>query len=247
MAERKLKLNQIIAIEKTTKNRIQGEVTSLYNQLKKPDLYSGLSREYTPKEDDGEKLPSESKKVQFTVAEHLNDVRDLQQELWDVILTKDIGNCESKADIVVEDQTLATNVPVTTLLYLEKRLDELRTIIDVIPVLDASQNWQRGEDGLSRSEPKFTSRTKNVEIPQIVVQATEEHPAQYHVHKDTVIVGTWENTQLSGALSATQKRDMQRKINKLREAVKQAREKANMQDVERQHNFGKSLLDYVLG
>jgi hypothetical protein len=40
------KLNQVLAVEKATKGRILGEVTTMHQTLQKPSLLSGFSKTY---------------------------------------------------------------------------------------------------------------------------------------------------------------------------------------------------------
>ena len=58
------KLNQIIAVEKGVKSAVSREVTDNYHQLQKAALLTGISRTYTPRDDEGDKLPAEYTKVQ---------------------------------------------------------------------------------------------------------------------------------------------------------------------------------------
>jgi len=59
-----MRLNQVIAIEKSIKTKSQHEVVSLYKQLDKAPLLDGLSRTYQPKDEEGEVYPPEIKRVQ---------------------------------------------------------------------------------------------------------------------------------------------------------------------------------------
>jgi hypothetical protein len=46
------------------------------------------------------------------------------------------------ADVVVDGVVLATAVPVTHLLFLDKQLSDMRTFIAKLPVLDPAKEWQ---------------------------------------------------------------------------------------------------------
>src|SRR5687768_9761552 len=65
----KVKLNQIIAVEKGTKERVHKEFTSIYQSFAKTEPMQGISRTYQPATEDGEQLPPEHKYVQVNVAE----------------------------------------------------------------------------------------------------------------------------------------------------------------------------------
>jgi hypothetical protein len=248
MAERKPRLNQIVAIEKGTKQRVNSEGAVLLKQYAKPVLFKGITREYEPLQDDGEQFPEENQKVQAVAEDSLQTWTDLQKELWDLVLTKDKGNCIAKADIVIDNEVIAESVPATTLLFLEKQLDDLRKFIDAIPTLDPAYDWQEsGGTGLAHSKPVKTHKTKKVHKPVTLVEATEEHPAQAQLVTEDVTIGHWSTTRISGEMSVKQKKSLAYRATKLRNALKEAREQANMTEVDKESNFAKKLLDYVTG
>jgi hypothetical protein len=51
------KLNQIVAIEKSVKSRVYGEITEMHKLAQKPDLFSGFSKQYRKKDEEGEDCP----------------------------------------------------------------------------------------------------------------------------------------------------------------------------------------------
>src|ERR1051326_5322425 len=137
------KLNQIIAIEKGVKSQAYGQLTQVDKANQKPDLFNGMVRAYRPKDDsDDEKLPAESKRVQIRANEVLNRIAQLSTEWWDITARKDWSNCTATADIKVDDETVLSGVPVTFLLFLEKQLTDVRTMIDRLPILDSAENWE---------------------------------------------------------------------------------------------------------
>src|SRR6266403_1626085 len=87
------KLNQVIAIEKGVKSRVQSEVTELYKIAQKPELFSGFVKSYTKKDDEGEDFPPERKKVQFRVDDLLRKAQRSMTELMEVTARKDWTNC----------------------------------------------------------------------------------------------------------------------------------------------------------
>ena len=128
-------LNQIVALEKGVKSRAQADFAAASTQLQKAPLLSGISRTYKPKDDEGEQLPAESTRVQVRTSEVLADVRRALTRLFDVVLTKDSANGDAKASIVVDGTTIAEDVPVTDLLFLEKQLADLQSFVAKLPVL----------------------------------------------------------------------------------------------------------------
>jgi hypothetical protein len=197
------KLNQIIAIEKGIKSRSLEELTEAHHALQKPALLSGISRTYRPRDEEGEQLPPESTRVQIKGEEIIRQTVAIMTKLFDVTATKDWANCRAKADIVVDGKTVATQVPATYLLFLEKQLVDLHTFVKKLPVLDASESW--GFDASAdcwATEPTQTLRTKKIPRNHVKAEATEKHPAQVEVYYEDVSIGTWRTVKFSGALPA---------------------------------------------
>jgi hypothetical protein len=243
-------LNQIVAIEKTVKQRTYSAVDALYKAVQKPEAFTGYSKTYQPKNDADDVLPPESKVCERIAKDVLTEIAKQQTELFDVVATKDKGNTVARADVVLDDgagTVLLTNVPATTLLFLEKQLTDMRTIYGAIPTLDAIEDWTYDPNSrLHRAEVVQTTRTRKVEIPLLIVPATVEHPAQAKTITEDKIVGIWSKRSLSGLLPRPEKEALLARIDALIKAVKQARERANMQEVEAVH-VGAVLFGYLNG
>jgi hypothetical protein len=241
------KLNQIIAVSKGVKSQTLRTLTDGHRDVQKPALLSGISRTYQPKDDEGERLPPESTKVQLTANGVISEVTDALVRLFDVVATQDYANCAAKADVVVDGRVIAAGVPVTYLLFLEKQLTDLHTFVDKLPVLDPSENWTWSEAaGHYAADPVQTTRTKKVPRNHVKAEATEKHPAQVEMYTEDVIVGTWTTIKFSGALPAAKIREMRERVTKLAQAVKFARETANAEDVT-DVTIGDAVLSYVFG
>lgn len=226
------KLNQVLAVEKTIKGKREDAFTRLYQDVQKAELVSGLARIYQAKDDDGEKLPPENKKVQVKIEDALAKTIDLMKEVFNVTAAKDGTNTKALADVVVDGEVLLKGVPATHLLWLEKKLLSFSEFINKLPVLpqDTAWNFDAGQ-GLYRSEPTQTVKTKKKEDWKIVVPPTKEHPAQTQKMVEDVVVGTWTTTNLSGAIPENRKRQLQERCEKYMRAVKEAREAANQTEV----------------
>jgi len=241
------KLNQIIAVEKGTKSRTQRELNDAYQRLQKPALLSGISRTYQPNDDEGEVLPPESTRVQVRAEDVLREVGAALSRLFDVVATKDWANCRARADVVVDGSTILSDVPVTYLLFLEKQLKELQSLVRRLPVLDAAETWVFDESSdVWRTEPVRTTRTKKVPRAHVLYEATDRHPAQVETYTEDVIVGTWTKVSFSGALPARRINELRERVEKLTAAVKYAREEANGIDVEEQR-VGEAVFRYLFG
>jgi hypothetical protein len=239
------KLCQIIAVEKTVKNKAHSTITDTYQMMQKTGLFVGLSRAYKPLSEEGEQLPTESSKVQANAANLINQVSSALTELFDVTLTKDVGNCSARADVVVGDVVIARAVPVTYLLFLEKKLIDLHTFVSKLPVLDPSEEWTYDPNvDCYASKSSETVRTKKVFVPLVLSPATDKHPAQVKEGFEDKVVGTWRAVKFSGALPAQRVATMLERVEKLQRAVKFAREEANATQVE-SVKIGEKLLNFV--
>ena len=239
------KLNQILALEADAKRHAQTAVAQANQTLGNAHLLSGLSRTYQPNDDDGERLPPESTRVQATADETIKTLSGELVRLFDLTATKDYANTEARADVVVDGRTLVAGVPATHLLFLEKQLSELEGFVRRLPTLDPAERWSRDEaQGLWATEPVQTVRSKKVPKNHVMAEATKEHPAQVQVYHEDVPVGRWTLVKFSGALPAPRVQDFLARVRALQAAVKTAREEANMHQVTDQ-KVGESLLGYL--
>ena len=239
------KLNQVIAVEKSVKSKAHSDLTEAHQQLQKPALLSGLSRTYRPKDDEGERLPPESTRVQVRTQEVLRKTAEVLTQLFDVVATKDWANCEARADVTVDDKVLIAKAPVTYLLFLEKQLVDLHTFVKKLPVLDPSESWI--EDPTQDSyatEAVETVRTKKVPRNHVKAEATEKHPAQVDVYYEDIPMGYWRIVKFSGALPARRVATLLERVEKLQRAVKFAREEANAIEAKNQ-KVGDAFFAYL--
>jgi hypothetical protein len=241
------KLNQVIAVEKGVKSRVYGEVSELHKASQKPDLFSGFVKTYRKKDEEGEDYPPEQKKVQMTVGDALGRISKGLTEMFDVTAAKDWANCTAAADVKVDGVgTILEHVPVPYLLFLEKQLTDLHTFIDKLPVLDEADEWLADENtGLFKTKATATHRTKKIQKPIVLYDATKEHPAQTQILTEDVVVGYWDTVKHSGALPAPRKRQLLERVEKLAVAVKFAREEANSAEAPAV-NVGSVIFGYLL-
>lgn len=242
------KLNQINALVTGRKGVAEKYVGDLYKLLQKPELFTGRQRTYRPYDEvSGEKLPPEQQKVQFNVRDMLDGSKAVWCELWDLTGTQDAGNQEARADVVVDGKTVLAQVPVTSLLFLEKQLNDVETFFTKLPTPDQQEDWSHdANQGLLRSRESQSLRTRKEPSHYEKAPATREHPAQVEFFYKDVPVGTWTTVQFSGALPADRKKELVARIKKLKDAVKQAREEANMIEV-KASRLGEPVFAYLLG
>lgn len=240
-----MKLNQIVAVEKGVKSRAEKDLTEAHHGLKKPELIYGISRVYKPKNEDGEQLPPENKRVQVLVEDAIKRTADVLIELFDVTATKDFSNCVAKASVEVDGKVLVKDAPVTYLLWLEKRLVLLHEFVKELPRLNDADTWTLDPvQGIWITEEEVTHRTKKVPMPFVKAAATDKHPAQVDVVHEDQVVGYWHQIKRSGAVPAARVRQLLDRVEKMQRAVKMARESANMIDVEKK-SVGREVFDYL--
>lgn len=242
------KLNQVVAVEKTVKEKVNKQTAPLFHVTKTPALFAGLSKTYEPLNAEGEQLPDDSTRVQNTVPEILDGFSKPAVQLIDTQLTKETANTEAFADVVVNGETLIVNAPVTFLLQFEKFLvQEVRGLIVALPTLDPAQDWEPSDSdraGIYKTATLKRQRTTKLEEPVVLYQATEKFPAQTQMVTKDKLVGYWNEIRFSGAVPAQRKQELLDRVDALIAAVKFAREAANNRDVENK-NVGAEVFNYL--
>lgn len=241
------KLNQILAVEKGEKTKTQKRLTELHHKSQKAALYEGRVRTYKPSNEDGETLPPERQIVQLTASSVLAEMRSLLSPMWNLIASKDKANASvAYADIMLDGKPLLDKVPVTYLLYLEKVLTDVATFIAKLPTLDPSEKWYYSADQACYcTEMSWSNRSKKELRNHVKAEATPEHPAQVETYTEDVVIGKFETIRHSGALSVDRKMQLQERVHKLKNAVLAARERANIEEVEKQE-VADHIFNYLL-
>lgn len=240
-----VKLNQIVAVVNGKKTETKKALTDLHRKTQQADLFAGLSKIYQSIEEEGEKLPDDNKAVQANVRACLTEAASLLTDMFDAVATQDCGNLEAKADVTVDGRVLLKDVPVTYLMFLEKQLLDVEKFVEVLPVLDVTNTWTFDENqGLYVSDVTKTVRSKKVPKHKVLYEATPTHPAQIEKWTEDVSAGVWSTRRFSGAVSQVDKTAMLKKIKKVQESVKFAREEANSIEV-KQQKVGDNLFTYL--
>lgn len=222
------RLSQIIAIEKDVRTRAEQSASTAYHMLQKPEPLSGISRTYKPREDEGERLPPQGTRVQYTVEQALGEISTAGTRYLDVLAAREATDQVARADVIVDGQVFIEGAPVTLLLGLERQLNEELVQARKLPTLSPEFEWHFDEaQGVYATEPAVTTRSKKVPRNHVKAEATDKFPAQVETYMEDIIVGDWTMRQFSGAIPAIRKREILDRLTKLIEAVKQAREEAN--------------------
>lgn len=240
------RLNQVLAIEKGVKDRVDKVITEVYHLAQKPALFSGFTKRYRRINDQSEMYPDQRAKVQASAEDGLKTVIGAKIELANITLQKDQANTEAKADIVLNGNVIVKDAPATFILWLEKQIVDLRTYVTSLPTLDVAEEWTPDVNtSLFKSGDITTHRTQKVVEPIVLYAATDKHPAQTQLITKDVLVGFWDEVKLSGALPVPRKQLLLDRIEALYRAVKVAREAANMAEAPKQ-NVGAALYNALI-
>jgi len=239
-------LHEILAVEgelKAAAERAMGRARKVFTS----GQLLGMHRTYRPLDEEGETFPDEEQLLGTTVGLELDSVREAFGAWLDVSLQKEITNRDATAKISIQD--LYWELPATALLNLESKLADLRKLIDAIPTNDPAKRWEWNEDmepPCYVSNPVVSFRTKKEIVHQVKYEATPEHPAQVHTYSQDTRVGEYETVSFSGALNASEKRAVLRRVETLQRVVKAARMRANQAEVE-DFSLADKLFGYIFG
>jgi hypothetical protein len=242
------RLNQILAVLKAVKPQNIAKIDEIDKMLQKPELFNGMHRVYQKKNEDGDDLPAESKKVQRTVKDELRKAIALTTEYWNLTAVREWTNCVAKADVKLDDGTvILSGVPASYLLFLEKQLTDFRTLVARAPLLDASEDWTLDPNsGLHKSNEIKTHKTQKQPRVLRLTPTTVEHPGTSQVYMDDVLVGHWHTTRQSGAMRKPDQEWALGRIDQLLQAVKKAREEANGHQVVETPKIGELVFDFLM-
>ncbi len=247
-----MKLCQVIALVGGRKMAIQKLLTGVLREWErkgeKSDVspFTGISRTYQPKTEDGERLPSEQRLVQLKVSQGIKKVQRELWEFWDLVATQEMSNTTAFGDIEC-GSVQVTRVPVSVLLFLEKQLTDLATLVSKVPTLPVDKQWTWDPNKECYvAEAEESVRTKKMQKPLVLYPATPEHPAQTQLIVEDETVGRWTTIHLSGAIPASEQTAILERIERLKDAVKVAREQANSTEIVPKE-VGGVLLNYIFG
>lgn len=243
----KLRLNQVLAIESGVRKREYGNISEAYKAFQKLEPFVGFVRSWTSRSEDEPKRESQVKVIVNSSIEMIKDIVRNYGESLDITATKDWGNQIARADIKLDDGTiLMRDVPVSYLLFLEKQLTDLRSLIEKLPLLDPARRWQFDQNSSCYISTDAEEQEVTRKVSDVIVKypATPEHPAQTEMITLDKPVGKWKTTHMSSALPRQTVLKWKDRLSDLEKAVKIARENANMTEITRQ-NIGQAMLSYV--
>lgn len=243
------KLHQILAVEADIRNQATKDLTAIYHDIQKAELLQGLTKDYQPVKEDGEKHPTERKALAVRAKEKLSDAQKILQRQFDIVATRDVTNCGARADLVLEDGTvLAKQLPSMYLLWLEKKLEELHAVVMKLPTLSADVRWQwePNQNCYTNADEIKQRSTSKIDDVLVLYNATKEFAAQTAKITKDVTAGHWTTKLFSGALPIPDVKAFKERVEALAKAVKMAREAANQVEIV-ETKVGGPILDFVFG
>lgn len=239
-------LHSAIAVQKSVKSKASAEMTNLHRIPSQS--YDGMHKEYQPIDEEGYKHPTQRKTIKAMWKDVVDGVIKSQTQHLDLLASIGKTNTMAKADVVIGSQTILKDVPVTVLLEIEKHLAHYQTFISGMTTLNSDYVWELDPNsGAHRlQDPIVSTRLEKVNEVLTLAPATKEHPAQTKLIVTDKPVGTWTETRSSGAMPIPVKKELLKRIEKLIQAVKAARGRANSHTLE-EVQVADALHEYLFG
>jgi hypothetical protein len=241
------KLHELLACEPDLKGACEKIIAETVNTfIKKQNHFEARVKSYQTKDEEGDTFATERQEMVTTVSKKLSHTQEVVSKYLDAVAQKEITNTGASAVLEIDGKPLIdTPIPATLLLSLEGRLKQLREVYNTIPTLDPSENWNWDEHTKTYgADPKETYKTKKVFRNHVLAEATDKHPAQVQVYNEDLRTGTWTTKRWSGMVTPAEKAAVLARLDKLSQAVKRARQRANDAEVQ-SAQIGNVLFNYI--
>lgn len=243
-------LHEVLAVEDSLKKVANKLTLESKKTLNKDNLFMGQTRSLKMFDQDLEHLNTTTHlKLETTVSENLDYTLKAIAKYWDAVAQKDKANQVATADVIVDSVLILKDVPATTLLGLETKLNELRPLLEAIPTLPPGIEWIENPDAekanVYKTKVPIIQQKSEKEIEaKVLYAATKEHPAQVKEYTVNKVVGNYETVQQCGMVSSHTKAILISRLESMQNAVKQARQRANTAKVEPVKVAG-NIFDYI--
>lgn len=247
---RTVTLHELLAVETHFENQAAKTRTELAATFeKKRHLFEEKAVTFTPLEDGKRSETIVQSTIQTTVKSELEWLTPYITKALDASLQVAEANTQARADVVLETgETIATGIPATALLELEKRVAEVKALVEAIPTLDPAKGFQTDiNHGKRAFKARDIRKTRTQKIKEVLVAApaTEHHPAQCHVFDKDVVIGHVDEQEWSSLITPADKADLISRVEIVARAVRAARSRANNVAVDQTKHIGGALLSYV--
>ncbi len=229
------KLHELLAVEGQLKGQADASRKDLQNTFKsKRHLFEEKRVTFFPAGEGKDSTVEAQSDIQTAVRDELDWIAGIWGKALDVSYQVAEANTQARADVVLDNgKTLLTGLPATALLELEKRMGELQELITAIPTLDPAKGFKADEsrgNGIYAAREVRKNRTAKVLKALVKYPATAEHPAQTETYSAEEVTGTLHEQEWSSLLTPKEKGDLLERVEELRRAIKQARQRANDTD-----------------
>lgn len=245
------KLHEILAVESKLEQQMRKTVADLSNTFTgKHAHFNRVITTFTPIAEGAPAEITEKQEMQTTVPKELGWIAPFIAKSLDASYQVSVGNTLAKADILLDDGSVfLSDVPASTLLELEDRLDLIKGLVLAIPTLDPVKGFvpETGETGVYKSsQPNKRERTVKTSEPVVLYPATDKHPAQVQLVSVDRPTGSLTTEIWSGALTVNDKGAMIERVESLSRAVRQARSRANNVELDPSANkIGQAIVNHV--
>lgn len=223
----------VVLLERSTRMAAQAAIGDLFGNALHAPNFTGYTRRYEALDENAPDEGTETQLPRLRAHDVLQQLRSTLVEPWNLHATRDRGNMFASGTITIGDHLSVEDVPLVTLLALEKQLIGLRRSFADLPERDPSVAWVLdNEQDFWRSPEIKKARTKAVPKGSEVAPATKEHKAQVIPYTDNETVGHTVTTVFSGAITPREKARLLRRTDALINAVKAARADANNRPAE---------------
>jgi hypothetical protein len=243
------KLHEVLAVEdslgKVSRRKCEDAIKTFKGQ---DNLFRGHLVEVKALKEEVDDLATavvtggnETHRVAETVHGKLTDAIEAWAEHVDAIAQKEHANTKARADVLINGEAILKDVPATTLLSLEARLNDLRAVLVAVPTRDMAKVWHASEfDWVWQTTPERRVLTHKAEKSEVVIQPTEHQPGQFRTFIQPVNVAEKSITHLTSMPTPDERQRMIDRLDELARACKVARQKANEEETEAR-DVGKAL------
>lgn len=248
-------LAQLLGFRKTGDKIIERKITGLYHDLQRPGYFEGVEGHYTPFADDAtdaDRLPPRRELIQRDTEQVVRDTAEAATISWDRTASIEFTNSLATTTVELPNGVVVENMTPTMLLWLEQQISYMLTELKAIPTLDPTVNWSSerdtGHDAFV-TEPVTTYRQAKVRKSHVLWEppdASYKQPAQVEAYTVDEPIGSWSTVRLSRAMPPRRKQELLDRLQKVHDAVKAARLKANETEIVNV-KVGSAVWDYVLG
>ncbi len=243
------RLHQVLAIESDLEGKYKRTCEETKKVFGKASMFTGSHRTLELFDDsDTTKYPDEHLAMTTTVKERVAYTSEAISDYLDALFQKEATNQEASADLTVNGVSIGMSLPATFLLALESRLKYIRSIYEALPTLQSGIEWKpstdKGEGIWDMVHPEEKIKTKMAWQHQVLVPPTKEHRAEIEKWEEQLPVGKFVKHVWCSLLTSHEKSEVLGRIDKLIQAVKQARQRANTQNIVK-GNVGKSIMQFI--